>query len=103
MNQERIFKVLIGPHISEKASVVGEKYNQYIFKVATTATKFEIKQAVEKLFNVQVLNVTTQNVLGKSKRTARGIGKRVDWKKAIVSVAAGQALDFTVEAGTNKE
>ena len=75
MNQERVFKVLLGPHISEKATVLADKQGQFVFKVATDATKLEIKKAVEGLFGVKVERVTTQNVLGKSKRTARGLGK----------------------------
>ena len=83
MNQERVFKVLLGPHVSEKATVLADKNGQFVFKVATDATKLEIKKAVESLFSVKVERVTTLNVLGKSKRTARGVGKRNDWKKAL--------------------
>ena len=66
MNQERVFKVLLGPHVSEKATVLAEKKGQFVFKVATDATKLEIKKAVEGLFNVKVENVSTVNVLGKT-------------------------------------
>jgi ribosomal protein L23 len=65
MNQERVFKVLLGPHVSEKATVLAEKKGQFVFKVATDATKLEIKKAVESLFNVKVENVSTVNVLVK--------------------------------------
>ncbi|WP_313752682.1 50S ribosomal protein L23, partial [Mixta calida] len=71
---------------------------QFVFKVATDATKLEIKKAVEGLFGVKVENVSTVNVLGKTKRTARGLGKRNDWKKAIVSLQPGQDLDFSSSA-----
>ena len=98
MNQERVFKVLVGPHISEKASVLADGKSQFVFKVAVDATKLEIKKAVEGLFGVKVENVTTVNVLGKTKRTARGLGKRNDWKKAIVSLQPGQDLDFSSSA-----
>jgi large subunit ribosomal protein L23 len=98
MNQERVFKVLVGPHISEKASVLADGKSQFVFKVAVDATKLEIKKAVESLFDVKVAAVNTVNVLGKSKRTARGLGKRNDWKKAYVSLQAGQDLDFTSSA-----
>lgn len=98
MNQERVFKVLLGPHISEKATVLADKQSQFVFKVAIDATKLEIKKAVETLFDVKVQNVTTQNVLGKSKRTMRGLGKRNDWKKAVISLQPGQDLDFTSSA-----
>ena len=94
MNQERIFKVLLGPHVSEKATNLAETNGQIVFKVDTTATKLEIKKAVEQLFNIKVDRVTTLNVKGKTKRTVRGLGKRNDWKKAYVSLEAGQDIDF---------
>ena len=98
MNQERVFKVLLGPHISEKATVLADKKSQFVFKVAIDATKLEIKKAVESLFSVNVAAVNTVNVLGKTKRTARGLGKRNDWKKAIISLEPGQDLDFASSA-----
>ncbi|WP_257293385.1 50S ribosomal protein L23 [Endozoicomonas sp. YOMI1] len=94
MNQERIFKVLLGPHISEKATVVGEEHNQFVFKVAKDATKLEIKKAVEQLFEVSVKAVRTAVVKGKTKRTRFGMGQRSDWKKAYVSLEQGQEIDF---------
>ncbi|WP_067516566.1 50S ribosomal protein L23 [Endozoicomonas ascidiicola] len=94
MNQERIFKVLFGPHISEKATVVAEEHNQYVFKVAKDATKLEIKKAVEQLFEVSVKAVRTVVVKGKTKRTRFGMGHRSDWKKAYVSLEQGQEIDF---------
>ncbi|GAA6133143.1 MULTISPECIES: 50S ribosomal protein L23 [Halopseudomonas] len=94
MNQERIFKVLLGPHVSEKATVLADGKNQFVFKVDTTATKLEIKKAVEQLFSVKVKAVSTLNVKGKTKRTVRGLGKRNDWKKAYVSLQPGQDIDF---------
>ena len=94
MNQERIFKVLLGPHISEKATVVGEEHNQVVFKVAKDATKPEIKRAVEQLFDVSVKAVRTAVVKGKTKRTRFGMGQRSDWKKAYVSLEQGQEIDF---------
>lgn len=98
MNQERVFKVLLGPHVSEKATLLADKKSQFVFKVAVDATKLEIKKAVESLFNVNVAAVNTVNVLGKSKRTARGLGKRNDWKKAVISLQPGQDLDFASSA-----
>jgi large subunit ribosomal protein L23 len=94
MNQERLLKVLLGPHVSEKASVVAEERNQYVFRVVKDARKLEIKKAVEQLFEVSVKSVRTVNVKGKTKRTARGLGKRSDWKKAYVALDAGQEIDF---------
>ena len=95
MNQERILTIILGPHISEKTSVISEKDNQVTFRVAIDATKPEIKKAIEALFNVQVKNVQVLNVKGKSKRTARGkLRSRSDWKKAYISLEQGQQIDF---------
>ncbi|PJE80548.1 50S ribosomal protein L23 [invertebrate metagenome] len=94
MNQERIYQVLLGPHISEKATVVADDYNQTVFKVAKDATKLEIKKAVEALFEVNVKSVKTVVVKGKTKRTRHGMGQRSDWKKAYVSLEQGQEIDF---------
>lgn len=94
MNQERIYQVLLGPHISEKATVVAEEHSQYVFKVAKDATKLEIKKAVEQLFEVSVKAVRTAVVKGKTKRTRFGMGQRSDWKKAYVSLEQGQEIDF---------
>ncbi len=94
MNQERIYEVLRAPHVSEKSSVQADAHNQVVFQVAVDATKAEIKTAVEKLFKVQVEGVTTLNVKGKTKRFRGQPGKRAAWKKAYVSLAAGQELDF---------
>lgn len=98
MNQERIYKVLLGPHISEKATVLADGKNQFVFKVAVDATKLEVKNAVEALFDVKVADVNTVKVNGKTKRTMRGVGKRKDWKKAYVALRAGQEIDFTSSA-----
>lgn len=94
MNQERIYKVLLGPHVSEKATVVADKNSQFVFRVAPDATKPEIKAAVEQLFEVKVRNVQVLNVKGKTKRTARGMGKRNDVRKAYVRLAEGHDIDF---------
>jgi large subunit ribosomal protein L23 len=97
MNEVRIMKVLLGPHITEKAAVIGEASNQYVFRVAKDATKPEVKQAVEKLFSVEVDAVRVANVKGKTKRSGARIGRRVDWKKAYVRVKAGQSIEFAGE------
>jgi len=96
MNQERIYQVLLGPVVSEKAAIVGESGNQVVFKVSRDAAKREIKSAVQKLFNVVVEDVRTVNVKGKSKRTRHGFGHQSDWKKAYVRLAEGQEIDFSV-------
>lgn len=93
MNQERLYKVLLGPHVSEKTAMCGEN-GQVVFKVASDATKPEIKKAVEQLFNVTVMGVTVSNRKGKVKRTAHGFGKRAGLRKAYVSLAEGQDIDF---------
>ena len=96
MNQERIFQVLEGPHVSEKAAVVADTNNQYVFKVAVNATKAEIKKSVEQLFKVQVDNVRTLRVKGKVKRNKYGFSTKPTWKKAYVRLEQGQDIDFAV-------
>lgn len=95
MNQERIYQVLLGPHISEKATVVAEKNRQFVFRVLPDANKLEIKKAVEKLFNVQVASVNTTVIKGKNKRFGRSLGRRSDIKKAYVALKEGFDLDFS--------
>ena len=98
MNQERVFQVLAGPHVSEKAAIVADANNQYVFKVAVDATKAEIKKSVEQLFKVKVDNVRTLKVKGKVKRNRYGYSTRPTWKKAYVRLEQGQDIDFaTVE------
>lgn len=99
MNQERLMQVLLAPQISEKATYVADKYEQVIFKVASDATKPEIKAAVELLFKVEVEAVQVANVKGKVKRFKGMTGRRKGWKKAYVSLKAGQEINF-VEGGS---
>ncbi len=94
MNQERLLKVLLAPHVSEKSNRMAERYNQVVFKVARDATKPEIKDAVELLFKVAVKGVTVLNVKGKRKRFGMTHGRRSDWKKAYVSLEVGHEIDF---------
>jgi large subunit ribosomal protein L23 len=94
IREERLLKVLKAPHISEKSTMVAEKLNTIVFKVATDASKAEIKAAVEKLFEVKVEAVRTLNVVGKTKRTGARMGRRSDWKKAYVTLVEGQDIDF---------
>ena len=96
MNAERIYQVLMGPHISEKAALSGDSGNQFVFKVAIDASKLEVKKAVEKLFSVKVVDVRTLKVKGKAKRNRFGLSKKSDWKKAYVRLEQGQDIDFTV-------
>lgn len=95
MNQERIYKILLGPVVSEKSAAAGELANQVVFKVLPDANKHEIKAAIETLFNKKVESVRVLNVKGKTKRTRYGVGKRSDWKKAYVRLEDGQDIDFT--------
>jgi len=93
MNRERIYKVLLGPHVSEKSTMVGDQ-GQVVFKVAPDATKPEIRKAVEQLFNVNVVSVQVNNRKGKNKRTMHGMGKRAALRKAYVKLGEGQDIDF---------
>ncbi|MDF0535605.1 50S ribosomal protein L23 [Shewanella yunxiaonensis] len=94
IREERILKVILAPHVSEKTTVVAEKNNTVVFRVALTATKAEIKAAVEKLFEVKVEGVRTLVNKGKTKRHGARTGRRSDWKKAYVTLAEGADIDF---------
>ena len=96
MNQERVFKVLLGPHITEKSAMSQGAATQVVFKIANNANKLEVKKAVEQLFEVKVDGVRLVNVKGKTRRTKTGMGQRSDWKKAYVRLAEGQDIDFSV-------
>ena len=93
-HEERLLTVLIGPHISEKATTLAERGNQVVFRVRRDATKPEIKAAVEKLFEVSVEHVRVLNQAGKVKRHGRVTGRRSAWKKAYVRLADGHDIDF---------
>jgi len=92
LHQERLMTVIRGPHLSEKAHIVAEK-NQVVLKVRTDATKREIQQAVELLFEVKVDAVQVVNVKGKIKRFQQSNGRRADWKKAYVKLAEGSSVE----------
>ena len=95
MNPERIYQVILGPHVSEKSAMMTEENNQYVFKVAIDASKPDIKEAVEAVFEVVVSDLQVLNVKGKTKRSARGrIRRKSDWKKAYVRLEAGHEIDF---------
>ena len=91
--QERILTVIEGPHLSEKSHIAAES-NQIVFKVRTDATKSEIKQAVELLFEVTVESVKVMNYRGKQKRHGQTQGRRANWKKAYVRVTDSSKIDF---------
>ncbi len=93
-NTERLMKVLLAPVISEKGTYVGEKNNQYLFRVMPDATKPEIKAAVELMFGVKVDKVAVVNETGKSRRFGKLQGRTQDIKKAYVRLAPGQTIDY---------
>ena len=94
MKKERLMKVLLAPHISEKSTTVADANQQFVFKVLPDANKLEIKKAVELMFEVKVDSVQVANVKGKRKRFGQVPGRRADWKKAYVKLQPGQDLDF---------
>ena len=85
-----IHTILKGPCLTEKASLQQEMNNKVVFKVHPAANKIEIKQAVEKMFNVKVGNVRTTSMRGKQKRVGRYVGRTQDWKKAYVTLSEGE-------------
>lgn len=95
MNQERLLKILLSPHMTEKATIKADEVNQQVFKVASDATKLEIKKAVEQLYKVNVVGVNVVNIKSKIRRTRHGIGRKKGYRKAYVSLAAGQTIDYT--------
>lgn len=104
MSEARLMNILRAPVISEKSTAAQQDKNTLVFKVLKDATKDEIKAAVETLFNVKVEAVRTLNFQGKVRRTARGFGKRSDWKKAYVTLPEGTQLDIEdASQQTNKE
>ena len=104
-NPGRLMKVILAPIVSEKSTFVGEKNNQYVFRVAPDATKPEIKAAVELMWStkdkkIEVLSVQVANVKGKEKRFGRFVGRRNNLKKAYVCLKPGQEINFA--AGETK-
>ncbi|WP_028309879.1 50S ribosomal protein L23 [Derxia gummosa] len=93
-SEERLYKVLLAPVISEKSTFVADKHEQVVFRVLRDATKPEIRAAVEKLFDVQVESVQVSNRKGKVKRFGRTIGRRDHEKKAFVCLKPGQEINF---------
>lgn len=91
----KIAAILQAPVISEKSTVAAETNKRFVFKVQKQATKKQIKEAVEKMFSVEVDTVQVLNVKGKQKRFGRSVGKRSDWKKAYVKLKAGNDIDFS--------
>jgi len=98
MNREQLMGVLIAPHVTEKTSLVMQNHNQYTFRVRRDATKTDIRKAVELMFEVKVAGVQVVNEPGKSRRFGRTAGRTQDWKKAYVSLAEGQSIDYEARA-----
>ena len=94
MNKEQLMQVLLEPRITEKSTLVAEQYKQFVFKVQKEASKPDIKQAVELMFEVEVESVQVMNVKGKRKGMRQSVGRRSDWKKAYVKLKPGFDIDF---------
>ncbi len=94
MKPASLMQVLVAPHVSEKALRVADYHRQIVFEVRPKATKLEIKQAIEFLFNVKVEKVRTTNIKGKRKNFGRIHGKRAHWKKAYVGLQPGYDINF---------
>lgn len=92
--KDRIYQILLSPHISEKATIAGDKNNVHVFQVVTTATKPQVKDAVEQLFSTKVKTVRIVNVRSKTKTFKGAMGTRSGWKKAYVTLEAGQKIDL---------
>lgn len=95
MKKDQLYQVLVAPVVTEKSTLAAEKGGQVVFKVATTATRNDVKAAVEQAFDVEVESVQVLNVKGKTKRFGRSLGKRSDWKKAYIRLKEGSDIDFT--------
>jgi large subunit ribosomal protein L23 len=93
MNNERMYQIIRYPHVSEKTARLQAESNQYVFEVSMDATKGQIKQAVEGLFEVNVENVQVVKLKGKSKSFRFRPGRQKDWKKAYVRIKAGQTIE----------
>jgi large subunit ribosomal protein L23 len=94
MNQERLLKIILSPYVSEKVTIMMEKNNEYAFKVISDASKPEVKDAVEMLFNVKVKSVHIVNVRSKSRSFRNIEGKKKGWKKAYVSLQSDQKIEM---------
>ena len=98
MNEAKLYDVIRAPRVSEKTARLQEVSNQYVFEVATTATKADVKAAIEQIFEVKVESVNVVNVKGKQKAFRSRMGRRSDWRKAYVKLADGQTIDVTAKA-----
>ena len=96
---DKALQAILAPQITEKATMIADKYNQVAFKVTQSATKAQVKDAIETMFKVEVKSVNLLNVKGKAKRAGKTMGKRNDWKKAYVNLMPGQEINFSGEKG----
>jgi large subunit ribosomal protein L23 len=87
-------QILIRPIITERATVLTERFNQFVFQVEKKANKYQIRNAVETVYGVKVKKVATMVVPGKTKRLGATSGKRPNWKKAIITLQQGENIDF---------
>ena len=94
MNQERMYQILVSPHVSEKSALLADEQNQHVFRVLPGATKADVKQAVENMFKVKVDKVRILNTKGKTKRFGGRVGNRSDLRKAYVTLMPGNDIDF---------
>lgn len=94
IQQIKLANIISAPIVSEKSAIVADKGNQFVFKVAKNATKLQVKNAVEMMFEVKVESVRVLNVKGKIKRFGRTLGKRSDWKKAYVRLQSGHNIEL---------
>jgi large subunit ribosomal protein L23 len=98
VNREQLMNVLVAPHVTEKTSFAMQNSNQYTFRVKRNATKTDVKQAVELMFDVKVRGVQVVNEPGKKRRFGKTNGRTHDWKKAYVRLVQGQAIDYEARA-----
>ena len=98
MSATNVYAVIRAPRVSEKTARLQELSNRYVFEIATTATKADVKAAVEQIFEVKVESVNVVNVKGKTKNFRQRAGRRSDWKKAYVKLADGQSIDVMAKA-----
>lgn len=89
---------IVRPVMTERSTILKEKFNQYVFEVARASSKTDIKRAIEELFKVKVERVRTMKVPGKFRRMGRNGGYRSDWKKAVVTLKQGDSIDLVEQA-----
>ncbi len=99
MNEFNPYRFIRRPLLTERSTMLKERFNQYVFEVEPGASKPDIKRAVEEIFKVDVKKVRTINVLGGMRRFGRSVGKKPDWKKAVVTIGEGQKIDLVEQAG----